>query len=236
MGLAPFLGILSLDTAFERIVGDVGNPASYPFAARVLVVAGADSPLIVQDRPLEAALTQRFIAAAQELEAEGAVAIISTCGFLVSIQDQVAASVSVPVLLSALSLYLVVARIHRGKIGILTASEPALGARALAAAGVAPERVVIAGMQDCTAFTEAFLPSRDLQTHQLNRFEIEVAVVQKAQDLQSKNPTLSALILECGNLPPYGTQIKEATGLPVYNLRDAAHLLWAASTGGVVTQ
>ena len=85
------LGILALDTRFERIVGDTGNAASYPFPVRIHVVEGADSPLIVRDGAPDAALVARFIAAAQALEAEGARAIISTCGFLVSVQDKIAA-------------------------------------------------------------------------------------------------------------------------------------------------
>ena len=53
------LGILSLDTAFERISGDVGNPDSYPFPAIVSVVQGADSTRIVKDGPPDEALMQQ---------------------------------------------------------------------------------------------------------------------------------------------------------------------------------
>jgi hypothetical protein len=74
-------GILSLDTAFARIVGDVGNPFTYPFAARVAVVAGADSTLVVGDGEFDGVLLQTFIDAAVTLEAPGALALVHSAGF-----------------------------------------------------------------------------------------------------------------------------------------------------------
>jgi len=121
------LGILSLDTAFQRIPGDVGNPDSYPFAAQVRVVRGADSTAVVKDGIIDEALLQSFIAAAVALEKQGASAIVSTCGFLITAQSRIAAAVQIPVMLSALSMYPVVHATTPGRIGILTASQSALG-------------------------------------------------------------------------------------------------------------
>ena len=229
MNKDPFLGILSLDTAFERIVGDVGNPQSYPFPVRVQVVDGADSPKIVRAHAPEQALADRFVAAAQALEAQGAIAIISTCGFLVHLQDQVARSVQIPVMLSALSLFSMVRQLHKGRIGILTASEPALADKALAAAGVERAQIAVAGMEECSAFSQAFLRSRSGQSRVLDQQSVEAYAVAQAQALQGQNPDLEAIILECGNLPPYADAIKQATGLPVYDLQRGAVFLWEAA-------
>jgi hypothetical protein len=227
----PIIGILSLDTAFPRIPGDVGNPESYPFEALLEVVGGADSPLIVRDAAPDAPLLDAFVAAAERLEARGAAAIVSTCGFLVTAQARIASAVRVPVLLSALSMYPVVRAVCPGRIGILTASRPALGPNALAAAGIDPGDVAIAGMEDVPAFTGAILVTRDAQPTTLDSDTIRAEVVRRAQTMQADHPDLSAFILECGNLPPYAEAVRNATGLPVFHLLDAARALVAAQAG-----
>ena len=52
-----------------------------------------------------------------------------------------------------------------------------------------------------------------------------------AQGLRAKTPDLGAILLECGNLPPYAEDIASATGLPVYAILDAARLLTGARHG-----
>ncbi len=219
------LGILSLDTAFPRICGDVGSPETYPFPCEVFVVEGADSTKIVQDGPPEYELVEKFIGAAQTLEKRGATALVSTCGFLVSVQEQVAAAVTVPVLLSALSLFPLVRTTCPGRIGILTASRTSLGTNMLAAAGIELSMTEIAGLEDSKLFSSTFLLSRAEQPRNFVREDMEHAVVSSAVGLMRRGRNLSALILECGNLPPYAAAIRAATGLPVFHLADAAYNL-----------
>lgn len=231
-GFEPFLGILALDTVFPRIRGDVGCPESYPFASRVLIVDGADSPAIVRDGEPDDVLLERFIAAAVELESAGARAIVSTCGFLISSQKKIAAAVKIPVMLSGLSLCPVVAASCPGRVGVLTASGTALGPNALAAAGIAPEDVAIGGMDGEPVFARTFLATKDQQNKTFDREAMEQAVCKAACDLKDANPDLSAILLECGNLPPYADAIRKATGLPVFHLLEAAALMMAANTKG----
>ncbi len=223
-----FLGILSLDTAFPRIVGDVGNPFSYPFEARVEVVKGAEAPQIVKDGAPAEALLQAFEAAARKLEQQGATAIVSTCGFLISAQRRIAAVVGVPVMLSSLSLYPSVQAVTGGRIGILTASQSALGAAALSAAGIDPQDVAIQGMEHEPIFAATFLARRDRQMGTLDPTMMEEAVVAAAAMLQERAPDIGAIILECGNLPPYAPALRAATGLPVYHLLDGVAWMMSA--------
>ncbi|WP_428540630.1 aspartate/glutamate racemase family protein [Profundibacter sp.] len=225
----PFLGILALDTNFPRIKGDVGNPDSYPFPVVVEVVTGADSPDIVRDGMPADWLLKAFIAKARVLEERGAAAIISTCGFLVNAQTDIASAVKIPVLLSALSLFSLALAACPGRIGILTASDQALGHNTLTAAGISPELVAVAGLEDVPKFAETFLEPREKQATELDYSAIENAVVARAIGMQKANPDLSAFILECGNLPPYANAVKQATGLPVFHLVGAASLLMEAS-------
>lgn len=225
----PFLGILALDTSFPRILGDVGNPESYPFQVVVEVISGAESPDIVRNGAPTALIVAAFIRKARALEERGAAALISTCGFLVNVQAEIAAAVKIPVLLSGLSLFPLAVASCPGRIGILTASKQALDHKALAAAGISPDSVAIMGLDDAPDFAKTFLVSRAMQATELDRSAMEKTVVARAIKLQAENPTLSAFILECGNLPPYAQAVRRATGLPVFHLVEAASMLMAAA-------
>ena len=223
--MTGFIGVLMLDTAFERVPGDAGHMGSYHMPARARVVARAGSLDLVRDGLPDPLLIAGFCAAAQELEAEGAVAITSTCGFLVTVQDQIAAAVRVPVMVSALSLFGVLRTAYGGRpIGILTASAPSLGPLAQQAAGIAQGEARIAGMEDCVAFARAILVPKAEQGR-IDQATIEAAVVAKAQAMLRATPDVAAFLLECGNLPPYAAAIRVATGRPVYSVLTAARML-----------
>lgn len=221
-----FLGILSLDTAFPRIRGDAGNPASWPFPARVQVIPGAGSTEIVRDGRPRAELLQKFIEAAKGLEAEGAFGLVSTCGFLVTSQQEIAAAVRIPVMLSALSLYPLISGMTGGRrIGILTASASNLGPVSLGAAGIPPEAVAIGGMENESLFREVFLAPRADQRREFDPAEMEALVISRALKLLETAPDLGGFLLECGNLPPYAAAIRRATKRPAWSVLDGAALL-----------
>lgn len=224
--MSAFIGILSLDTRFPRIPGDAGNPVSYHLPARLRVVEGAGSPDIVRDGRPAPELVARFIAAAQVLEAEGAVLITSTCGFLITVQAEIAAAVRIPVLLSGLSLVPLARAMTGGRpVGILTASRQSLGAAALAAAGTRAEEVRIAGLEGCAVFAETFLSAKDRQRDSLDPAQIGAAVVAAGRALIAETPEIGALVLECGNLPPYAPALRAALGRPVLSLLNGARLI-----------
>ncbi len=226
--MTAFIGVLMLDTRFERIQGDAGNPESYHRAARTRTIENADSTLIVHNGQPAPALLAAFCDAARSLESEGAVALTSTCGFLITAQQAIASSVRIPVMVSALTLFPLVRAIHGEKpIGILTASSEQLGSKVLDAAGIVPGQARIAGLQDVEAFAACFLAPKQQQCISLDRQAIEEAVVAKATALCHDNPELSAILLECGNLPPYAESIRTATGKPVYSILDGARLIAA---------
>ena len=224
--MTGFIGVLMLDTAFERILGDAGNPASYHRPAKIVVVENAGSTDIVRDGKPDPALVSAFCAAAQRLEAEGALAITSTCGFLITLQEEIARSVRIPVMVSALSLFPVIRKMHGARpIGIMTASSAQLGSTVLEAADIKPAHVAIAGMQDCQAFASSILVPKSQQPKFINQHAIQTAVTDKAIALCQSSPDLAAILLECGNLPPYAEAITAATQRPVYSIRDGMRFL-----------
>lgn len=226
----PFIGIVMLDTAFPRIPGDVGNPATFPFPVRYRTVAGADVPAIVRRQAPDPALLAGFVAAARALEADGAVGIVTSCGFLSVAQDMLAASVRVPVVASALSLVPLSRAATGGRpVGIVTADADALSPAALDAAGIDPASARIAGMQDSPQFHRLILATRAEQARTIDAAAIEAETVAVCTHLVAATPEIGVLVFECTNLQPYAAAVTEATGRPVLGILHAARMLWTAA-------
>ena len=85
------LGIITLDTRFPRIPGDVGNASTYPFPVRYERVSGATVTRVIKKRGR--GLLPAFIRAAQQLESDGVRAITTTAGFLALYQREMANAV-----------------------------------------------------------------------------------------------------------------------------------------------
>ncbi|WP_411884286.1 aspartate/glutamate racemase family protein [Polaromonas sp. YR568] len=225
-GEAPgFLGVVMLDTRFPRPPGDVGHPDAFGVPVRRRVVQGAWPGTIVQTAAgLRAAgVAPAFVHAVQVLEAEGARAITTSCGFLVLLQDELQAAARVPVVTSSL-LQLPGLLARQPTVGVLTISAAALGAEHLLAAGVPVNRladVVVQGVAPAGEFATAILGNRDAM-------DLERAgrdVVEAAMALKQREPLLQAVVLECTNMPPYRQAVEAATGLKTWALTDDESLL-----------
>jgi hypothetical protein len=217
-----------LDTRFPRPPGDVGNPRTFPVPVRRLVVEGAFPRRVVASAAALRAsgLDQRFIAAMRQLEAQGARALTTSCGFLVLLQEELQAAVRVPVVSSTL-LQLPALLAAEAQVGVLTISAEHLTHDYLLAAGVPTERlpdVLVQGVVPTGAFASAILGNQP----ELDLAAAEEEVVAAARALQARAPRLRTLVLECTNLPPYAQALADATGWRVRTLLDAEALLkWA---------
>lgn len=207
------IGILSLDTRFPRIRGDVGNPDSYPFPVRIARVAGATPERVVLGGA--EGLVEAFVRAGLGLVAEGCGALVTTCGFLALRQRDLAAALPVPVATSALlQLPMIAAMLPAGrKVGVVTASERALGPAHLAAVG-ADSDTPIAGVAEGGAFSRTFVGNADALDVEAARGE----VVEAARRLAEKRPDLGAILLECANMGPYAADVQRSAGLPVFDM------------------
>jgi hypothetical protein len=210
------LGILMLDTAFPRIPGDVGHPATFTFAVRHAIVAGATPDRVVRgDRSLLAP----FVAAGRQLVEEGCAGIATTCGFLVRHQAELADALRVPVMTSVLLALPLVARTlaRDARVGVVTYSTEDLDAATLALAGADPATPVCGldpqGYLACTIRCGA-------ATFDADRARDDT--VNAARKLVGERADVTAIVLECANLPPYAHAVRAATGLPVF---DAAALV-----------
>ena len=224
--MEPFLGILMLDTRFPRIPGDIGNTETYDFPVRRLIVQNASPRRVIEEA--DPALLEPFLLAAEQLEAEGAAAITTSCGFLAMFQKELSSRVRIPVFTSSLlQVPFVQSMLPPGKrVGIMTASASSLGGRHFAGVGIwkTPDPAdpgntpqIVCGM-DGTHFHEVF----PMNGPTLDRDRAEREMTERALLLAREHPEVGAIVLECTNMPPYSAAVRSATGLPVYDINTLA--------------
>ena len=207
------LGVLMLDTRFERFVGDIGNPKSYSEPVLFEVVRGATVDKVV---PAKAPpLLEDFVAAGHRLIARGADAITTGCGFLVLNQAELAARLAVPVATSSLLMIPMLTRLlPAGKrLGVLTFSARDLTPAHFVAAG-APADTPVEGVVPDGVFQKAIYeqPCDDGITAR------ESEVVAAARRLVARHADIGALLFECTNFPPHRAAVATATSLPIYDV------------------
>lgn len=206
------LGILMLDTRFPRIVGDIGNAASFDFPVifrRMEGIGSADAVTTHPDRPRVLAALK---ANAEALAAEGAVGLSTSCGFLALYQDELAAVSPVPVATSAL---LHIRALKGRRVGVITASARNLTPAHFAAVG-APEDTPFVGLPEDGSFAATFLKNGLT----LDRARVEEEAVAAGRALVAGYPGIDTVVLECTNLPPYKPALERALGLPVFDVLD----------------
>lgn len=223
------LGILTLDTRFPRIPGDVGNATTYDFPVRFKRVKGASSRRIISPTGgTDARLLEPFVKGAKELEADGVRAITTTCGFLAIFQREMAAAVDIPVFTSSLLQVPTISRILGSErtVGVVTADSRALTSAHFSGAGIdrSEIRVAVAGMQDSREFSRVFLRDAD----QMDVTKVRGETVRVCKHLVSSHWGIGALVFEDANLPPYSKAVQDATGLPVFDIVTLAN--WVHSS------
>jgi len=208
------LGILMLEARFPRIPGDMGNAGTWPFPVLYRVVRGASPERVV----LQGArgLLDDFIAAARDLVDLGAEAITTNCGFLALFQAELAAAVQVPVATSSLmQVPWVQATLPLGRrVGVVTVSKASLTPAHLAGAGV-PLDTPVVGTEGGREFFRVLIKA---EKQDMDVALAEQDILDAGRALVAANPDIGAIVLECTNMPPYAAALRDAVGLPVYDI------------------
>lgn len=220
-GLRP-VGVLMLETTFERHPGDIGNPLSWCRPVLFETVAGATAERIT--RLTDNQFLEPFVNAGERLAARGAAAITTSCGFLALYQEELARRVPVPVATSALLQVPLLARMLPAgrRVGVLTFSAETLSARHLMTVG-APADTPIEGLRADGIFRRAILGEAVADSYATRERE----AIEAAQRLVTRHPEVAAIVLECTNLVPHAAAIQAATGRPVHDIMTLVDWLMA---------
>lgn len=213
-GQAP-IGVLCLETSYDKIPGHIRNPATFGFPVLYQIVRGATPERVV--RRADQSLIEPFTDAARALESRGAAAITSGCGFLALFQRQLADAVSVPLYASSLIQLPMVHRMLRADqvTGLLVASEESFTPAHLAGVGAQDVPVRVAGLAGQAEFREVVLDGRRTA---LDAGRLRAEVLAEAGRLQSGDRELGAVVIECTDLAPFAADVADLLGVPVFDI------------------
>lgn len=207
--------VLPAQLQLESLPGNSTNPDSYPFEVKMLRVKGANMSTI-EENPCQEMLDE-FIRVCKELAKEGVKAITTSCGFCAYYQEGLAAAVPEVVFASAL-LEVPFAQTIVGKgrkVAILTANKFHLREEHLERANIKDrDNIVILSLHDQPEWGRIY-------THPNEEFDLEavagevVGVVRKGLE---EHPDIGAVVLECTDLPPYASRIRDELDIPVFDI------------------
>lgn len=208
------LGILMLEARFPRIPGDMGNATTWPFPVLYRVVKGASPERVVLDGAK--GLLDTFIEAARDLVSQGAEALTTNCGFLSIYQRELAAAAGVPVATSSMmQVPWAQATLPPGKrVGVLTVSKSTLTPAHLEAAGV-PLDTPVEGTESGREFFRVLIKA---EKQDMDVDAAQADILEAGRRLVRAHHDIGAIVLECTNMPPYAAALRDALGLPVYDI------------------
>ena len=206
------IGILMLNTSFHRPIGDIGNPGTYSFPVAFEVVDQATIQRVVKDGDFS--LIEPFIQGAKVLQNKNVKAITTSCGFLALFQKEIQRELSVPFYSSSLIQIPMANILTGGTVGVITARKASLTYKHLQGVNAHKTPIVIEGMDNMPAFSSAIID----ETGPLNMDAVALEMKQVTLRLLESNPRITAIVLECTNMPPYRNAIKEVTNLPIFDI------------------
>lgn len=207
------IGIMMLDTGFQRIDGDIGYAPTWDFPVHYKIVRGAVGERVLADGG--GGTLDLFIAAANELADFGVDGIVTSCGFLARFQKELTRRCPVPVASSSLlQIPMVEALLPKGRrVGVLTADKAALTADHFEAVNCSPD-VPVVGMPVGGVFKTDFRKPSVV----VDRARQEEEVMGMAAELIRDHAGIGAIVCECTNLAPYSAKIASTFGLPVFDV------------------
>jgi len=221
------VGIVMQEDTIIRFPGDVGNATTFGFPVRYKVVKGIDPEILKS--PSEALKYMKyFVDAAQELEMEGAKAIIGGCGFQSIYQTGMSQALDIPVFTSSLiQVPMVYCSLKKGKqIGIITANSQCLTEEYFRAVGWTSESIPVkkVGLEMLNPSFSSIIGSNE----DLTRKDREKAIVDLTTKFIQNNPDIGAIVLECTNLPPFSFAIQRAVKLPIFDIVTLVNLVYSS--------
>lgn len=219
------IGIITLETIFPRIRGDIGNALTWDFPVIYKIVKGSVPSEVVR-KGIKPIWLKRYIEAAQELEQTGVKAITTSCGFLGLFQEEIANSVNIPVFTSSLMQIPLIYRMLKKdqKIGIITVNSQDLTKKHLDNVGAGLVPTIIVGTENEEEFTKVFLGNKII----LNVERAKSDLIKVGKKLVSQYHEIGAIVLECTNMPPFAKSIQQEVNLPIFDIYTLTNMVYGA--------
>ncbi|MGD9885949.1 MAG: aspartate/glutamate racemase family protein, partial [Reyranella sp.] len=100
------------------------------------------------------------------------------------------------------------------RVGVVTVSAASLTPKHLEAAGVPLDTPVIGTENGQEFFRVLILGEKD----DMDVAKAEQDILDAGRALVAGHPEVGAIVLECTNMPPYAAALRDALGLPVYDI------------------
>jgi len=218
----PSLGVVRLDYNYPPAEGDIDSGASFGYDVTYRVVPGMTFEMAQRGKFTDE-VERRFAEGIKYLEHRGVSAISGDCGFMMAFQVLARKIATVPVFMSSMVQCPVMAAAFDPKqqILILTANDQSLKPQKdvlLSSCGfkVDDGRFIIKGCQHIQGF-DAVAKGQAVPID-----IVQPGIVQMTLQVLEDNPKISAILLECTELPPYADALRAATDLPVWDAITAA--------------
>lgn len=210
----PSLTVLQLDTVFPRIPGDVASEMTYRQPIVINKIPGASVETVISERPDQYDIRPFEKACAQIKTGLG----VSSCGFLGYWQDHLNNLCGPPFVASSLSdLTLWQQHYEKDEIAILTFDAEVLSTP-LYQPLLAGFSGLVIGMSTDMHLRQVISEDKSM----LDQKKAEMEILDLLSDYLSQS-NIKALVLECTNLPPYKSAIKEKFNVEIYDILTSIH-------------
>ena len=222
LGYGMGLGVLLLDDIYPAFPGDVRNPSAYPFPIQYEIVRGVDINKLVVE-PDKSGCLPPILNAAKNLERLGCRAIVGECGYFSYFQQEVAASVDIPVFISSLIQVPLAQQAvgPRKVVGILAADARYIGERHLLSVGIQPgSNYVIGGAMDdfkCVEFDHLWTDGLRSDPPSAIYEKAEREFLDVAVHFYQSYSNMGAMVLECTGFPPFARALQRQIDIPIFS-------------------
>jgi hypothetical protein len=213
--LAGFsVGVIVAEAHYELLKGNMQHAATFEFPVLFGVVPDVTAAELFSGSD---DLCSRVIAVGHTLLQQGVRAIAGACGSFAYFQTEAVKSFAVPTAMSIMTQlpFLLRTLPEDRKLGVIFHSLRSFTPRLQRECGIFEKDLERLATVEASA-----LPAfRDYMAHpsRLDVASLRLQLREQADELVRADPSVAAIVLQCSDLPPFASDIREVTGLPVFD-------------------